>query len=197
MSRRRFAICTVMAIAGGCTHSSMVLLPDEGGGHGEVTILKADRSGTGTVVNQSNTRATLNGSHPSVHPLGAKGLKPSEAALVSSLPPPPKSFTLYFFEGTTEMTPASVPILAELRAEIAKRPGAEVQVTGHTDTVGSDADNDILSLRRAREILNLLASKGFDRSIMTAVGRGERELKVPTADNVSSPANRRVVVIVR
>lgn len=95
------------------------------------------------------------------------------------------------------MTPASVPVLVALRAEIARRPGAEVQVTGHTDTVGSDADNDVLSLRRAREILNLLASKGFDRSIMTAVGRGERELKVPTADNVSNPANRRVEVIVR
>jgi outer membrane protein OmpA-like peptidoglycan-associated protein len=185
-----------MAIAG-CTHSSMVLLPDEDGGHGEVTILKADRSGTGTVVNQPNTRATLDGSQPSVHPLGAKGLKPSEAALVGALPPAPKSFTLYFLEGTTEMTPASVPVLVALRAEIARRPGAEVQVTGHTDTVGSDADNDVLSLRRAREILNLLASKGFDRSIMTAVGRGERELKVPTADNVSNPANRRVEVIVR
>jgi outer membrane protein OmpA-like peptidoglycan-associated protein len=84
-----------------------------------------------------------------------------------------------------------------LRAEIAGRPGAEVQVTGHTDTVGSDDDNDKLSLKRAEEIRDLLASKGFDRSIMTAVGRGERELKLPTGDNVSSPINRRVEVIVR
>ena len=88
-------------------------------------------------------------------------------------------------------------MLEQIRAEIAKRPGAEVQVTGHTDTVGSSADNDALSQKRAEEILNLLASKGFDRTIMSAVGRGERELKVPTADNVESPANRRVEVIVR
>jgi outer membrane protein OmpA-like peptidoglycan-associated protein len=124
-------------------------------------------------------------------------LKPAEAALVSDLPPPAKSFTLYFPEGTTDITPESAPVLEELRAEIAKRPGAEVQVTGHTDTVGSDADNDALSQKRAEQILNLLASKGFDRSIMSAVGRGERELKQPTADNVSNPANRRVEVIVR
>jgi outer membrane protein OmpA-like peptidoglycan-associated protein len=32
---------------------------------------------------------------------------------------------------------------------------------------------------------------------MSAVGRGERELKMPTADNVESPLNRRVEVIVR
>jgi flagellar motor protein MotB len=32
---------------------------------------------------------------------------------------------------------------------------------------------------------------------MRAAGRGERELKVPTDDNVDSPINRRVEVIVR
>jgi outer membrane protein OmpA-like peptidoglycan-associated protein len=191
-----FAISSAVALAG-CSHSSMVLLPDEDGGHGEITIRKADGSGAGTIVNEPNTRATLDGAQPTVHPLGAKGLKPEEAALVSALPPPPKSFTLYFLEGTTEMTAASVPVLDQLRAEIARRPGAEVQVTGHTDTVGSDDDNDKLSLKRAEEIRDLLASKGFDRSIMTAVGRGERELKLPTGDNVSSPINRRVEVIVR
>ena len=196
MKRRLLAPCAALALAG-CAHSSMVLLPDEDGGHGQVTIRTADGSGARTVVNQPNSRATLNGSVPSIRPLGAKGLRPEEARLLSALPPPPRSFTLYFLEGTTEMTAESVPVLDQLRAEIARRPGAEVQVTGHTDTVGSDADNDRLSLKRAREILDLLASKGFDRSIMTAVGRGERELKVRTADNVDSPLNRRVEVIVR
>jgi len=186
-----------MLLLAGCAHSSMVLLPDEDGGHGQVSILKPGSSDAATIVSEPNTRATLDGSRPTIRPLGAKGLKPSEATLVSSLPPAAKSFTLYFLEGTTEMTAQSVPVLDELRAEIARRPGAEVQVTGHTDTVGSYADNDSLSLKRAEEILNLLASKGFDRSIMTAVGRGERELKVPTADDVSSPVNRRVEVIVR
>ena len=173
----------------------MVLLPDEDGGHGEVAILKPDGSGE-TLVSEANSRASLSGS-PTIKPLGEKGLKPTEAALVSALPPPPKSFTLYFLEGTTDMTPESAPVVDEIRAEIAARPGAEVQVTGHTDTVGSDDDNDALSQKRAEEILNLLATKGFDRTIMSAVGRGERELKVPTGDNVSSPVNRRVEVIVR
>ena len=194
--RRRVILGCAILLLGGCAHSSMVLLPDENGGHGAVTILKP-AGGTETVIDEPNTRATIDGSRPSIHPLGAKGLKPEEASLVNALPPAPKSFTLYFLEGTTEMTAASVPVLDELRAEIAKRPGAEIQVTGHTDTVGSDADNDALSLKRAVEIRDLLASKGFDRSIMTAVGRGERELRVPTGDNVSSPVNRRVEVIVR
>jgi outer membrane protein OmpA-like peptidoglycan-associated protein len=87
--------------------------------------------------------------------------------------------------------------LDALRAEIARRPGAEVDVTGHTDTVGSEEDNDSLSLKRAKEVLGILASEGINSSLMTAVGRGERELREPTADNVDSAFNRRVEVIVR
>lgn len=180
-----------------CAHSSVILLPDEDGGHGQVAILDSGGKATDAIVGEANSRATLGSSRPSIKPLAAHGLNAQEAMLVGELPPPSKSFTLYFLEGTTEMTPESLPVLDELRSEIAKRPGAEVQVTGHTDTVGSDADNDALSQKRAEEILNLLVSKGFDRSIMSAVGRGERELKVPTADNVANPINRRVEVIVR
>ena len=196
MRPRAFATC-LFAVLAGCAHSSLVLLPDEDGGHGQVAILESGGKTGETIVGEANSRATLGGSQPAIRPLGANGLKPSEALLVSDLPPPAKSFTLYFLEGTTEITPASLPVLDELRAEIIKRTGAEVQVTGHTDTVGSEVDNDALSQKRAEEILNLLASKGFDRSIMSAVGRGERELNVPTSDNVSSPVNRRVEVIVR
>lgn len=190
----RGAVALLGLALAGCAHSSMVLLPDEDGGHGQVAILESGGKPTDAIVGEANSRASLGGT-PSIKPVGA--LKPEETALVSDLPPPARSFTLYFLEGTTDMTPESAPVLEELRAEIAKRPGAEVQVTGHTDTVGSAADNDALSQKRAEEILNLLASKGFDRSIMSAVGRGERELKVPTADNVESPTNRRVEVIVR
>jgi outer membrane protein OmpA-like peptidoglycan-associated protein len=191
---RGFAVCLFILLAG-CAHSSMVLLPDENGGHGQVAILESGGKPTETIVGEANSRASLGGSRPSIRPLGA--LKPAEAALVGELPPLAKSFTLYFLEGTTNMTPESLPVLEELRAEIARRPGAEVQVTGHTDTVGNEADNDAVSQKRAEEILNLLASRGFDRSIMSAVGRGERELKEQTPDNVSSPVNRRVEVIVR
>ena len=72
-----------------------------------------------------------------------------------------------------------------------------MEVTGHTDTVGTEEYNDSLSFKRAEEVLGFLASEGINRSIMTAVGRGERELREPTADGVSSVANRRVEVIVR
>jgi outer membrane protein OmpA-like peptidoglycan-associated protein len=192
---RRLAACIASLALAGCAHSSLVLLPDEGGGHGSVAILKPGEAGE-TVVSEADTRTSLDG-RPSTKPLGARGLKPSEAALLAALPPAPKRFSLYFQQGTTEMTASSAARLAEMRAEVARRPGVDVQVTGHTDTVGSEVDNDALSLSRAQEVLNFLVAQGFSRDVMSAVGRGERELQVPTDDNVDSPVNRRVEVIVR
>jgi outer membrane protein OmpA-like peptidoglycan-associated protein len=95
------------------------------------------------------------------------------------------------------MIPTSRPTLEMIKAEIAKRPGAEVQVTGHTDTLGSDDDNDRLSMKRAAEIEEVLANEGLPREMLSAVGRGERELAVATDDNVANAENRRVQVIVR
>ena len=192
---RRLAACIASLALAGCAHSSLVLLPDEGGGHGSVAILKPGEAGE-TVVSEADTRTSLDG-RPSTKPLGARGLKPSEAALLAALPPAPKRFSLYFQQGTTEMTASSAARLAEMRAEVARRPGVDVQVTGHTDTVGSEVDNDALSLSRAQEVLNFLVAQGFSRDVMSAVGRGERELQVPTDDNVDSPVNRRVEIIVR
>jgi len=177
-----------------CQHSSLVLLPDEGGGHGAVAVLEANGKPVDAVVSQPDSRTKLGDATPTTRPAQLKG---DEIALLSGMPPPPKSFTLYFVEGTTDLTPESQPALAELRAEIARRPGVDVEVTGHTDTVGSAEDNDRLSQKRAEQILGLLATVGIDRSLMTAVGRGERDLREPTMDNVESALNRRVEVLVR
>jgi len=190
----RLAAAGLILVLAACQHSSLILLPDEGGGHGAVAVLEANGKPVDAVVSQPDSRTKLGDATPTTRPAQLKG---DEIALLSGMPPPPKSFTLYFVEGTTDLTPESQPALAELRAEIARRPGVDVEVTGHTDTVGSAEDNDRLSQKRAEQILGLLATVGIDRSLMTAVGRGERDLREPTMDNVESALNRRVEVLVR
>lgn len=184
-------------LLGGCATSSLVLLPDDDGSQGSLAVLEANGRPAEAVIGQGNSRTKLGAATPSSRPLGERGLKAGEAALLTGLPPPAKSFLLYFDQGTVTPTPASQAVLGELRAEIASRSGPHVEVTGHTDTVGSEADNDRLSQQRAEEVLVWLAGQGFDRSLMSATGRGERDLKEPTVDNVSNAANRRVEVIVR
>jgi outer membrane protein OmpA-like peptidoglycan-associated protein len=184
-------------LLGGCATSSLVLLPDDEGSQGAVAVLEAGGKPSEAVIGQGNSRTRLGDPTPASRPLGEKGLKAQEAALLTGLPPAPKSFILYFDEGTTTPTADSQVVLQQLRVEIASRSGPHVEVTGHTDTVGSEADNDRLSMQRAEEVMGWLAGQGFDRSLMLATGRGERELKQPTVDNFSSAANRRVEVIVR
>lgn len=193
-SARLVAACLLLA---GCATSSLVLLPDDEGHQGSVAILEADGKPADAVISQGNSRTKLGEANANPKPLGKKGLKPEEAALLTTLPPPAKSFTLYFDQGTVTPTAESQSVLTALRAEIASRSGPQVEVTGHTDTVGSEEDNDRLSIQRAEEVLNWLASQGFDRSLMLASGRGERDLKEPSIDNFSSATNRRVEVIVR
>lgn len=194
---RSAGVVAACLLLGGCATSSLVLLPDDEGHQGSVAVLEAGGKPTEAVIAQGNSRTKLGEAVPASQPLGAKGLKAQEAALLTSLPPPAKSFTLYFDQGTTTPTPASQLVLQLLRTEIASRSGPQVEVTGHTDTVGSEEDNDRLSLQRAEEILGWLASQGFDRSLMSATGRGERDLREPSVDNFSSAANRRVEVTVR
>jgi len=194
---KRARLVAACLLLGGCATSSLVLLPDDEGHQGSVAVLEAGGKPTEAVIAEGNSRTKLGDPTPASQPLGEKGLKAQEAALLTSLPPPAKSFVLYFAQGTVTPAPESQAVLVALRSEIASRSGPQVEVTGHTDTVGSEEDNDRLSQQRAEEVLNWLAGQGIDRSLMSAVGRGERELKEPTVDNMSSATNRRVEVIVR
>ena len=71
-----------------------------------------------------------------------------------------------------------------------------ITVTGHTDSVGADATNQKLSLRRANAVKQYLASHGIDGSKIKAAGRGKAS---PIADNKTAQGrakNRRVEVVI-
>jgi OmpA-OmpF porin, OOP family len=118
-------------------------------------------------------------------------------AALGAQPLRPASFTLFFAFGTDVLTPESVQALGEAVAEVSRRPAAEVIVTGHTDRVGTDQQNDALSLQRAERILRELMKLGVSAEHIATVGRGEREPLVPTEDEVPEPRNRRVEITVR
>lgn len=72
---------------------------------------------------------------------------------------------------------------------------AKIHVVGHTDTSGSAAYNQKLSMRRAEAVKKSLVAKGVSAKLITTEGKGETELAKPTGDNVREPANRRAVII--
>jgi outer membrane protein OmpA-like peptidoglycan-associated protein len=71
-----------------------------------------------------------------------------------------------------------------------------IEIVGHTDSTGSDAINDPLSLSRASATRNYLVSRGVSAQRIATAGRGERE---PVASN-DTPAgraqNRRVEIFI-
>ena len=74
-------------------------------------------------------------------------------------------------------------------------PSAQLRVTGHTDSVGSDTYNQKLSDRRAHSVVEYLISNGIPRSSFVSVlGAGESQ---PVADNKTADGramNRRVEI---
>jgi OOP family OmpA-OmpF porin len=93
--------------------------------------------------------------------------------------------------------PDSQSILEALFDEVARRKAVEVQITGHTDRLGSVADNDRLSFERAQAVRDMLIQRGLRSGFIRAVGRGEREPLIPTPDEQPEPRNSRVEVVVR
>jgi OOP family OmpA-OmpF porin len=65
---------------------------------------------------------------------------------------------------------------------------------GHTDSIGSDAYNDKLSLRRADAVKAYLVSKGLDQGRLYTEGKGEAQPVSDNAINDSRARNRRVAI---
>lgn len=67
-------------------------------------------------------------------------------------------------------------VLEETAAKIKANPEiTAVIVTGHTDRIGTDAYNQKLSERRAKQVADYLIAQGIDSGIITAVGKGKSE----------------------
>ncbi|MGD8368903.1 MAG: OmpA family protein [Desulfobacterales bacterium] len=190
-------LAAVLLVAVSCSSGKtrVILLPNEDGSTGALAVGKGDRI---TLLDSPMSAAEV-GSFGSVEKSTVtEGQVEKEfAGALAAQPPAPISFTLYFEEGTTVVLESSRPTLKALFDEVAQRQAVEVQVTGHTDTVGTEADNDRLSAERAELIKKMLIDQGLRASFIRAVGRGEREPLVSTTDNTREPKNRRVEVIVR
>jgi len=191
---RAVVLLAPVLLVAACAAPTALLLPGEDG-HPTGAMAVLGKDGGEQVLDHPLASARMSGGRATLRT--KKKIKPAYQQLVAILPPPLKSFTLYFIEGTTTIVPSSRDMLEQIRVEVARRPGAEVQVTGHTDTTGTEDYNDTLSLQRANEIVGFLVSEGFSRDMLSAVGRGERDLAVQTGEGVANAENRRVEVIVR
>ena len=170
-----------------------------------VTVLPSADGHVGTVVVQRGEAqqvlheayATSRSGRTEVTRLSADEVQSTYGRALHALPALPATFLLYFVTGTDELTEESKLELNKVLTAMRARPLPDVLVIGHTDTVGDPAANDRLSAQRAETVKGFLVGIGIPAERIRTAGRGERELLVPTADNVDEPRNRRVEINVR
>jgi len=171
---------------------TVVVLP---GPDGKVGTVVVQRGETRQVLNQPYA-ASRSGENQ-VATLSATEVRDSFGGTLQALPARPTAFVLYFITGTDELTADSKAELQGVLAALKDRPLPDVLVIGHTDTMGDAAVNDRLSAQRADTVKGFLVEIGIAAERIRTAGRGERELLVPTADEVDEPRNRRVEINVR
>ncbi len=108
------------------------------------------------------------------------------------------SGAVLFKTGKSELLPLAKEKLKKVAKALKEQADSKtIEVQGHTDSRGSDADNKKLSLDRAASVRVFLISEGVPAERITAVGKGEA---FPVADNKSAEGranNRRVEIRVR
>jgi iron complex outermembrane recepter protein len=124
-----------------------------------------------------------------------------ESPPAAYVPPPavapaaPKSYLVFFDFNKSDLTPQATEIVDTAAKNAGPAKVTQLTVTGHTDTVGSDAYNMRLSRRRAESVAAQLEKDGIASSEIEIVAKGKRDLLVPTGDGVREPQNRRVQIV--
>lgn len=100
-----------------------------------------------------------------------------------------------FDVGRAAIKPQMRPVLDQFAQGL--DPSMHVRVIGHTDSTGSDAINNPLSVERAQSVRDYLAGRGVAASRVETSGQGSRS---PVADNATDAGraqNRRVEIFLR
>ncbi|MBP2226899.1 OmpA family protein [Azospirillum agricola] len=106
-------------------------------------------------------------------------------------------YLVFFDWDKSVVTPAADRVIGDAVAAISKSGGARIHVVGHTDSSGSPAYNQRLSIRRADAVKKALVAKGIPAANVTTEGKGEGQLLVQTGPNVREPSNRRAQILPR
>lgn len=174
----------------------------------QVTILKRD----GSVVLRENTdsvhttltsklddretyivRVTADNYEPFVDTISPT----SKELQVAMEPIKIRSFVLhnmYFATAKTRILPSSESALQELYELLAENPDVTIRIVGHTDDIGSDESNQVLSEGRAKSVRQEMIKRGIDGKRIKTIGHGEKDPIVPNDSDAHRQMNRRVEI---
>jgi OmpA-OmpF porin, OOP family len=193
---RRIALVLALLMLASCSsrQSLFVVLPNPDGSSGAVTIEDGQKS---VVLDQPYAAGEVRGGVAAPVKVDQAQVQQIFGNALAAQPVLPSHFVLYFEKNSDTLTPESQRQYEAVFADIKRRNVYEVEVIGHTDTLGTQEHNQQLSMSRAEMIRDRLVHDGLSPKSISVAGRGKLDLAVKTADQVAEPKNRRVEITVR
>ncbi len=186
-----------MVFALGCAQKRQalfVVLPNPDGSSGAITVSDSQKS---VLLDKPYAASEEKGGSVGETTADAQQVQQIFGNALHAQPILPEHHVLHFPNNSTTLTQLSQQDYLIVFADIKRRPVYEVEVIGYTDTTGTQAYNQQLSLKRAEAIRDQLIKQGIDAKSISVAGRGWFDLAVPTGPNVPEQANRRVEITVR
>lgn len=183
-----------IVIAGCASRERIILLPEQ---DGRPTAVVVNQGGREVRLDRPYAATELTSADPYSYRASDAEVQATFKDALAAQPGRALNFTLYFNENSQELTEDSKAVFERVLTDLKDRKVVDIVVVGHTDAVGTDTFNDELARKRADAIRGALIARGIASADVVAIGRGKRELLVPTADGVPEPRNRRVEIVIR
>ena len=181
----------------GCySPTTLILLPDEGGKVGAITVQAGGEVRDIDQAYDSVSTKYLSDSLSETHTLSEDQVNQKYADLINAQPAKPTSFILYFVSGSTDLIDESKAIVPQIVEHIKAHMPTEVRVIGHSDTKGSDKINKTLSQARAIAVEDALKTYMPTLDKVEVQSFGSKDQLIPTPPDTDEPRNRRVEILV-
>jgi hypothetical protein len=128
--------------------------------------------------------------------LAACEQKPMAVAAPPAPPPVQRNYTVLFDTGKANLSAEAVSTIAKAASAFKTSGARAVAVAGHTDTTGAPQFNLQLSQQRAAAVQAELQRDGVPGPAIAALGYGEQDLPVKTAQDVPEQRNRSVDIAI-
>ena len=104
-------------------------------------------------------------------------------------------YLVFFAWDQADISPVARTVLDQVQADFARGQRSRLVIAGHADRSGPADYNVRLSEQRARAVARALEQMGLPGDAMNLEWYGETDPRVPTADGVREPQNRRVEIV--
>jgi len=103
---------------------------------------------------------------------------------------------IYFEFNSYELTPEAMIVVDEFFQFLNENPTLKISIQGHTDNIGNDEDNLLLSDNRAGSVYKYLIQMGIDSNRLIYKGFGESKPETTNQTEAGRAINRRTEFVI-